>query len=188
MQRGRSLDGWMLILGGLAIALALWLAPAAGANARDDESLSKHDFNSLVRTVEERYQMHGKPVPMMWLANFCANRITNGGVRGMKVVEFEDADRIAKAGGEPGEFGELVKTQLAGRWSPMVREHEKKGGDSYVYVRSSDDSKMTRMIVVDLDGAELDMVTLSLNPDQLNKWLQEHDSEKKTSSESGQSE
>ena len=184
----RFLGGWILIVGGLGIGLVLWLAPAAGASSRNDEALSKRDFDTLVRAVEGRYQMHGKAVPMMWLANICAKKFTHGGVRDMKVVEFEDADRIAK-GGESAEFGKLVKAQLGGRWSPMVAEHEKKGGDSYVYMRNSDESKMTRMIVVDLDGAELNMVALSMNPDQLAKWIKQQDSSsgKKTSSNVGAS-
>jgi hypothetical protein len=191
MQRmSRFLDGWILILGGLGIGLVLWLAPAAGANARNEESLSKRDFDHLVRAVEGRYQMHGKSVPMMWIANLCAKGFTHGGVQGMKIVEFEDAYRIANAGGEPGEFDQLVKSQLGERWSPMVGQHDKNGGNSYVYVRSSEDSKLTRMIVVDLYGAELDMVALTLNPDQLAKWMKEHDSDsaKQTSSDSGASE
>lgn len=180
----RRLDGWLLIVGGLAMGLTLWLAPAAGASSRDSETQARRDFNSLVRTVAARYHMHPKPVPMMWIANLCARSITHGGVSGMKVVEFEDADRIAQAGGKPAEFSQLMKTQLGDRWSPLIREHEKSSGDSYVYVQSSDESKLTRMIVVDLDGAELDLVSINLNPDQLAKWMKEHDSDsdKKNSS------
>jgi hypothetical protein len=184
VRRG-GLGGWLLIFGGLGLGLVLWLAPVAGASSRDGEARAKRDFDSLVHRVEGRYQIHGKTVPMMWLANICARRFTNGGVQGMKVVEFENGDRIAKAGGGPGEFGQLVRTQLGERWSPMVRSHEKNGGDSYVYVQSSDESKLTRMIVVDLEGSELDMVSLRLNPDQLAKWMKEHDRTSKTSAEKG---
>ena len=172
----RGLAGWLLILGGLAMGSVLWLAPAAGASSREDEARSKRDFDRLVHKVERRYRVHGKTVPMMWLANIFARKFTNGGVQGMKVVEFEDAGRISNSGGAPGEFGELVKTQLGERWSPMVNGHEKSGGDSLVYVQSSGESKLTRMIVVDLDGAELDMVRLTMDPDQLAKWVKQQES------------
>jgi hypothetical protein len=171
----KPLDGWLLILGGLCIGLVLWLAPGVSASSRDGESLAKHDFDSLVHAISDRYQMHPKPVPMMWVANVCASRITHGGVRGMRVIEFEDAGRIAKDSAAPAEFGNLIKTQLGEHWSPMVREHDKTGGGSYTYIQNDDDSSYTRLIVVDLDGSELDVVGISLKPDQLAKWMNDHD-------------
>jgi lipopolysaccharide export LptBFGC system permease protein LptF len=176
--------GWILILGGLSMGLALWLTPAVNASSRNDEAQARRDFDSLVHAVSARYGIHGKAVPMMWLANLCASRITHGGVRGMKVVEFEGAERIVEVSDASPKLGDLVKEQLAPRWSPMVREHEKSGKDTFVYVQNIDagEGKMTRLIVVDLDGKELDMVTASLNPDQLAKWMKEQDSESKQKS------
>jgi hypothetical protein len=47
-------------------------------------------------------------------------------------------------------------------------------------VQGDADGKHTRMIVVDLDGGEgggreLDMVSITLNPEQLAKWVKEQD-------------
>ncbi len=172
---GRSLEGWVLILGGLGLGLVLWLAPGASASSRDGQSLANRDFDSLVEAISGRYQMRAKTVPMMWLANICASRFTHGGVRGMKVVEFEDGGRIAKNGATPAEFGDLVKSELGERWSPVVREHDRTGEDSYVYVQNAADGDLARLIVVDLDGSELDLVRISLKPDQLARWLNEQD-------------
>lgn len=178
LSNNRALDGWLLIAGGLGIGLVLWLTPLAGASSRNDEARARHDFDSLVHAVSERYQVHGKSVPMMWLANICASRFTHGGVHGIKVVEFEDASRITETTTDPAGFGNLIKVQLGDRWSPMVRDHQK-NEDSFVYVQNADDAKFTRLIVVDLDKNELDMVSVSLNPDQLAKWMDEHDAKDK---------
>jgi hypothetical protein len=109
--------------------------------------------------------------------NICARSATKGGVHGMKVVEFEDVpkwDDRERAG-----LGDLVKERLSKHWSPMVRQHEAGGDDSFVYVQGDSDGKHTRMIVVDLDGGdagrELDMVSITLNPEQLAKWVKEQD-------------
>jgi len=174
-------EGWILILGGLGIGLVFWLAPGVSASSRDGESLARRDFDSLVQAISGRYQMHGRTVPMMWLANVCAARFTHGGVRGMRVVQFEDASRIAKSSTAPAEFGDLVRAEMGERWSPMVREHKESGEDSYVYVQNATDGDLTRLIVVDLDGSELDVVGISLKPDQLAKWRNEHDAGHRTS-------
>jgi hypothetical protein len=163
----------------------LMLVPNAGASAHDADALARRDFDGLVRSIADRYQIHARPVPMMWLVNICARSATKGGVHGMKVVEFEDVpkwDDQQRAG-----LGDLVKERLSKRWSPMVRAHEANGEDSFVYVQSDADGKHTRMIVLDLDGGDtsrdLDMVSMTLNPEQLAKWVKEQDAkdEKKRS-------
>jgi hypothetical protein len=169
----RSAGGWLMILGGLAIGLALWTTPTASAASHDDEARASQDFDGLVKDVTKRYQVHSKTVPMMGLVSLCARAATHGGVRGMKVVEFEDAAKIHDAG-DGTEFAALVKARLGARWSAMVREHEAKE-DSFIYMQSDGDGVRTRLIVVDLDGQELDMVSLSLNPEQLAKWIKEQD-------------
>jgi hypothetical protein len=173
-MKGRA-NGLLLILGGLAIGLVLWVTPTVDASSHNSEAMARQDFDGLVRSVAERYQMHGNAVPMMWLANVCVRSVTHDGMKGIKVVEFEDAGTIAKTERGGAGLGDLVKERLGTRWSPMVRSHEAKGGDSFIYVQGDDDGKHMRMIVVDLDGTELDMVRMTLNPDQLAKWTKEHD-------------
>jgi hypothetical protein len=170
-------DGILMILAGVTFAVVLMLVPNAGASAHDADALARRDFDGLVRSIADRYQVHGKSVPMMWVANLFARSVTKNGVHGMKVVEFEDVpkwDDQQRAG-----LGDLVKERLSKRWSPMVREHEANGEDSFVYVQSDVDGRHTRMIVVDLDGGEasreLDMVSMTLNPEQLAKWVKEQD-------------
>lgn len=170
-------DGILMILAGVTFAIMLMLVPDAGATAHDQDTLARRDFDSLVHAIAERYQIHAEPVPMMWLANLCARSATHGGVRGMKVVEFEGVSNMDNAGRL--QLGELVKDRLGKRWSTLVRQHEESGGDSFVYVQSEDSGKQTRMILVDLNsgnhGDELDLVRMTLNPEQLSSWMKEEE-------------
>ena len=178
-------DGILMILAGVTFAVVLMLVPNAGASAHDADALARRDFDSLVRSIADRYQIHGRSVPMMWVANLFARSVTKDGVHGMKVVEFEGVPKWGES--ERAGLGDLVKEKLSKRWSPMVRQHEADGADSFVYVQGDADGKHTRMIVVDLDDGEtsreLDMVSITLNPEQLAKWVKEQDAkdEKKRS-------
>lgn len=178
-------DGILMILAGVTFAVVLMLVPNAGASAHDADALARRDFDGLVRSIADRYQIHGKAIPMMWVANLFARSVTKDGVHGMKVVEFEDVSKLddeQRAG-----LGDLVKDRLSKRWSPMVRQHDASGEDSFVYVQDDADGRHTRMIVVDIDGGEtsreLAMVSLTLNPEQLAKWVKEQEAkdEKKRS-------
>ncbi|WP_263373118.1 hypothetical protein [Granulicella aggregans] len=178
-------DGILMILAGVTFAVVLMLVPNAGASAHDADALARRDFDGLVRSIADRYQIQGRSVPMMWVANLFARSVTKDGVHGMKVVEFEDVPKWGES--DRTGLGDLVKERLSKRWSPMVRQHEAGGDDSFVYVQGDADGKHTRMIVVDLDGGEagreLDMVSITLNPEQLAKWVKEQDAkdEKKRS-------
>jgi hypothetical protein len=170
-------DGILMILAGVTFAVVLMFVPDAGASAHDADALARRDFDGLVRSIADRYQIHARPVPMMWLVNLCARSATKGGVHGMKVVEFDDVSKWDDQ--ERAGLGDLVKERLSKRWSPMVRQHDAGGEDSFVYVRGDADGRHTRLIVVDLDGGEaskeLDLVSMTLNPEQLAKWMREQD-------------
>jgi hypothetical protein len=178
-------DGILMILAGVVFGVVLMLVPNAGATAHDADALARRDFDGLVQSIADRYQIHAKSVPMMWLLNLCARSVTRDGVHGMKVVEFEDVPKWSES--DRAGLGDLVKERLSERWSPMVRQHEAGGDDSFVYMQGDADGRHTRMIVVDLDGGnagrELDMVSITLNPEQLAKWVKEQDAkdEKKRS-------
>jgi hypothetical protein len=51
---------------------------------------SGHDFDSVVSAVEQRYSAHAERVPMMGFVSLCAHVVTAGGVKGMKIAEFDN--------------------------------------------------------------------------------------------------
>ena len=64
-------NGWLLILGGLAIGLVLWLSPSQGRSAGKLEmkvaSIGCADSDRAVHCTAVRHPKHGRPVLVAWL-------------------------------------------------------------------------------------------------------------------------
>jgi hypothetical protein len=70
-------------------------------------------------------------------------------------------------------FEEMVSAKLGQDWSRTVRQLEASGEESLVYMRAED--KRMDLIVVSLNHGELDLVRMTMNPEQLAKWTREKD-------------
>jgi len=153
-----------VVLPALVIALVVViLFPVAGRAA------SGNDFDSVVSAVEHRYSAHAQRIPMMGLVSFCAHIATKGGVKGMKVAEFDNLP----AARESGDLEELVRQSLGPNWQPFVVDHARNGDDSVIYVQP--DGGSMRMMIADFDHGELDLVRVEVNGDRLSHWV--HDPE-----------
>jgi hypothetical protein len=80
-------------------------------------------FDSLVSEVEHRYDAHATRVPMMSFVSLCARFETHGGVKGLRVVEFDGI----KATVDVSELASLVRNHLGAEWQPFIQEHGKQG-------------------------------------------------------------
>ena len=145
------------------IAALCCVGMAASAATKGD------GFEGLVRAVNARYHVHETRVPMMWAVSLVARGVTHNGIRGMRVVTYEafpaDADRT--------EIETMVRSELGAGWSPMVRSVRpgsaaSKGETSLVYVEPNGDQ--VRMVVVSLEGRELSLVRMEMNPEALARW------------------
>lgn len=59
-------NGWLLIVGGLAIGLVLWLSPSH-VTQRDLASMARHDCNRLLHGVAGRLHADARPAAMIRL-------------------------------------------------------------------------------------------------------------------------
>lgn len=150
--------------GGLLVVVGVALIVVQSVYASDR---SGDSFDALVKGLSARYAVQPKSIPLMWMVNLCARGVTHGGVRGMRVIEFEDSPKIEDAAG----FEELVSSKLGEDWSRVVREWEASGNQSLIYVRAQ--NKGIEMIVVDLEHGELDLVKMTMNPEQFAKWTKD---------------
>lgn len=152
-------------LGGfLLVALGVGLMIAQGVQASES---STDGFDALVNALSARYSVQPKPVPMMWMVSLCARGLTHGGVRGMRVIQLDSSREIQDHAG----FDEMVSSELGEDWSRTIRQWEVSGEESLVYVRAED--KRTELIVVNLNHGELNLVRMTMNPEQLAKWTRE---------------
>ena len=127
------------------------------------------DVNGVVRALDAQYHLHGQRVPLMWMVNAVATVSTHGGVHGMQVVRYEGLPSSL----DRGALVEMVRRQLDGGWSLMVRERSmgKGGEDNMVWTQAY--GKDVRMLVMNLDGDELNLVQMQMNPETLAQWDKE---------------
>ena len=154
----RHVSGLLLV----GLGVALLVAQGVWASERNADG-----FDALVKGLSAHYAVHPKTIPMMWMVSLGARGFTHGGVRGLRVAEFENFEANDDVAG----FDETVRSSLGESWSRMVRDWNEDGEESLVYVRT-EDSRID-MIVVDLNHGELDVVKMSMNPDQLARWTRD---------------
>jgi hypothetical protein len=126
------------------------------------------DFDGLVSEVAHRYDAHATRVPMMSVVSLCARFATHGGVKALRVVEFDDV----KAALDVSELTALVRNHLGPEWRPFINERDKQGeSQSIIFVREKGDA--LRMMIADYDHGELDVVRMELSGDALAKWMKD---------------
>jgi hypothetical protein len=145
---------------------ALFLVAAIGSAAPDD-------FNGVVDGLEHHYGIHGHRLPMMGFASLCARVVTNEGVKGVRIAQFENVslnhDRI-----EADDMTAFIADQLGAEWQPVVRDHERHGKEQTVIFVRPEGSAM-RMLIADYDGNELDVVRVELDGAELARWINHMD-------------
>jgi hypothetical protein len=158
------------VLGCVAAVMTPMILLAAGGNGGG--------FDAVVRGIESRYNVHATRIPFMGLVSGIAGFATRGGVRGLHVAEIEHLEGPV----DGAEFNALVEQRVGQGWQRMIREttHHRaiKDGDAtrdeqtLIYVRP--DGSRVAMLIVDLDAHELNIVQVSVKPDQLSRQVAEH--------------
>ncbi|HUB17228.1 MAG TPA: hypothetical protein VL990_01250 [Acidobacteriaceae bacterium] len=151
-----AVSGILLTMGTIAAVLPMTVRAAGG-----------HDFDAVVSAVEHRYEAHAEKIPMMGLVSFCGWVATGGGVKGIRVAEFEHLTGAA----DMDELDTLVTGSLGGTWERMVTERERSGSLSLVYVQP--DGQAMRMLIADYEHGELDVVRMEVNADRLQHWMRD---------------
>jgi len=136
-------------------------------------SAADHDFNSVVSAVEHKYSVHAQRIPMMTLVSIFASLKTHGGVRGLRVAQFDNVH-----GMDGKDLYPLLRSRLGEEWQPFVTEvgggKNRRGDQSVILVRP--DGSSMGMMIADYDHGELDLVGMEMNGTALSKWL--HDPER----------
>lgn len=140
---------------------AVLLVSAAGCALAVD-----HEFSGLLEEVSHRYEVHMTHIPMMGFASFCARVMTHGGVKHLRVVEFDDVPEHI----DVSELQSLFRETLSADWQPFVVERDQAGKNlSIIFVRPS--GKTMHMLIADYDHKELDVIQLELNGNRLSQWI-----------------
>jgi hypothetical protein len=148
-----------------------WIAHAAGAGG---------GFDGVVSSIEHKYHVRATRIPCMGLASLIAGAATHGGVAGVHVADFEHFDKAAD--GE--ELNRMVEEKLGQGWKRMIRSTSRHG-DEQTLIFAQPEGRRMGLFILDLDGSEMDVVQVSVDPDNLSKTIAKYDHSDRDRDQSG---
>ena len=137
------------------IIVVPWIARAAGAEG---------GFDGVVNSIEGRYHVRATRIPFVGLISLVSGAATHGGVGAVHVAEFEHFS--APVDGE--ELNRTVEKKLGQGWERIIRETSRKGGEQTL-IFAHPEGKRMGLFVLDLDGNEMDVVQVSVDPNHLSE-------------------
>ncbi len=126
-------------------------------------------FNGVVSTIGHRYHAHATRIPFLGIISFVARHVSHGGVGEIHVAEFDHFN--APVDGR--ELNGMVVAKLGEGWSRIVRSTSRTGGEQTL-IFSRPEGKRMGLFIVDLDGHEMDVVQVSVDPDYVNKYVNDN--------------
>jgi hypothetical protein len=120
-------------------------------------------FDGVVDSLESRYHVHATRIPFLGFIGLIARKSSREGVGSLHVAEFDDFN--ADVDGQ--ELNQLVEEKLGTGWERIIRETSHRGGEQTLIFLRPEGSRMG-LFVLDLDGHEMDVVEVSVDPDHLN--------------------
>lgn len=149
---------WLPVCSAVAVVSLVAMAPR------------QNGFDGVVSSIESRYHAHATQIPVMGLVSMMALGATHGGVGDVHVAEFEHLSSPVDA----DELNRMVEEKLGHGWDRMIRE-KSRGGHELTLIFSRPEGKRMGLFVVDLDGHELDVVQVSVDPGHLNESIAQYD-------------
>ena len=117
-------------------------------------------FDGVVSSIESRYHVRATRIPFMGLVSMVPRRATHEGVGDVHVAEIENFS--APVDGD--ELNRMVEEKLGAGWERMIRDTSK-NEQTLIFVHPK--GVRMAMLIVDLEGNELDLVALSVDPRHL---------------------
>jgi hypothetical protein len=144
----------------IPICAAALLVPAV-VLAGDDSG-----FDGVVRSIESKYHVRATRIPFMGLVSLIAGKAAHQGVSNMRVAEFESFTEPV----DGDELNRMVEQKLGPGWERIIRETSRGGHEQTLIFVHPEGARMG-LFVVDLDGQEMDVVRVSVDPEHLNENL-----------------
>ena len=144
---------WLIPFGFMALAIPA--AVMAGG--------TETGFDAVVNSIESRYQVHATRIPFVGLISLVSSRATHKGVSGIHIANFEEFTKDV----DGQELNNLVTQHIGPGWERMIRDTNRKGHEQTLIFVHPEGARMG-MFIVDLDGQEMDVVQVSVDPDHLN--------------------
>jgi hypothetical protein len=151
---------WMIPICFAALAVPVVVLAGGGASG----------FEGVVSSLETRYQVHANRIPFLGIISLISRKATHDGVSGIHVAEFENFH--GDVDGE--ELNSMVERKLGPGWERVIRETSRNGGGQTLIFMHPEGDRMG-LFVLDLDGHEMDVVQVSVDPDHLGENLSHYE-------------
>ena len=126
------------------------------------------DFNGFVREFSRQTGAHQLYIPFFGLARFVVAVAHPAGTSDLKLAVFEHVST------RPTHFAQTADRLASGEgWNRIVRVRSRNGEFTNIYTRR--DGNHLRLMIATLDGEDATFVELRIQPEQLMKFVDEHD-------------
>lgn len=147
--------------------LIILLCSSASAFAGDRE------FHGLVRSIETTYGVHHLHIPLLGVALLFARP---AGAHGLRLALFEGF----KSPMDSDDVRRVIESSLGTDWHAFVRvssKGESTGETTLIY--ASPNGQSIRMMIVNLEPSEAQIIEVNLRDRDIKKWLKEPGEETK---------
>jgi hypothetical protein len=144
----------------ILVVVVPWIARAASGEG---------GFDGVVSGIEHQYHVHATRIPFMGLASMVAGGATHGGVSGLRVAEIEHFSTTV----DGDELNRMVEEKLGQGWERMIRDTSRHGGEQTL-IFDRPEGKRMGLFILDLDGQEMDVVQVSVDPDLLSTTIERY--------------
>ena len=123
-------------------------------------------FDGVVHSIESRYHVRATRIPFLGLISLVSGKDTHGGVSGLHLAEFESFSGPV----DGDELNRMVEEKLGAGWERIIRETKRQGNEQTLIFFHPEGDRMG-LFVVDLDGHEMDVVQVSVDPNHLKEKI-----------------
>ena len=127
-------------------------------------------FDGVVSSIENRYHVRAMRIPFLGFVSFVSRKATQGGVDSLHIAQFDHFTEPVD--GE--DLNRMVEKKLGQGWERIIRETSRRGHEQTLIFIHPEGARMG-LFVLDLDGHELDVVQVSVDPDHLNQSIERYE-------------
>ncbi len=154
---------WLILIAFMALTIPVAVLAGSGQGG----------FDGVVSSIESRYHVHATRIPFLGFVSLISKKATNGGASNLHVAEIEPF--TGPVNGD--ELNRMVEEKLGSGWERIVRETSRRSGTvrEQTLIFMHPEGKRMGLFVVDLDGQEMDVVQVSVDPNHLNENLNKYE-------------
>ncbi len=154
----------------LYVFSVIFMAGCVAFSIGTDTAYAYDDFGRMVHHIEATYHVHRSHRFIMGFAGLVVKFWHVGGVKNFKAAIFEDQQFRLH---EDGKIDEIARHAMENGWQPMVQSFSRRSGEhNYILVRT--EGKDLKMLILNLEPNEANVIQMKLDPDKLDKFLDEN--------------